>query len=67
MCEIMDAIREGGIEAGLKAGREIGMEAGREKVNLLNQYLAAQNRVADIIRSANEPAYQQKLFEEFNI
>ena len=55
MCEIMDAIREGGVEAG------------REKVNLLNQYLAAQNRVADIIRSASEPAYQQKLFEEFNI
>ena len=54
-------------EEGRREGKEEGREEGRQKVNLLNQLLAEQNRMEDIIRSAQDAEYQKKLFEEFQI
>lgn len=71
MCDIIDAYiqsgREDGIAIGKAEGLEIGSQTGQNRVNHLNQLLAAQNRIADIIRSASEPAYQQQLFQEFQL
>lgn len=47
--------------------KEEGRQAGKQEVNRLNQLLAEQNRMEDIIRSAQDMEYQQKLFEEFGI
>ena len=48
-------------------GRREGRQEGEQKVNRLNQLLAAQNRTEDIIRAAQDTEYQRKLFEEFQI
>ena len=54
-------------EEGRREGKEEGREEGKQEVNLLNQLLAEQNRMEDIIRSAQDAKYQKKLFEEFQI
>ena len=38
-----------------------------KKVNKLNQLLAGQNRMNDIIKAANDSEYQEQLFKEFNL
>ena len=38
-----------------------------KKVNKLNQLLAEQNRMNDIIKAANDSEYQEQLFKEFNL
>ena len=38
-----------------------------KKVNKLNQLLAEQNRMDDIIKAANDSEYQEQLFKEFNL
>ena len=45
-------------EAALKAS---------QKVNSLNIQLSELGRTDDILKSAADPEYQQKLFEEFNL
>lgn len=40
---------------------------GEQKVNRLNQLLLGQSRLTDLERSIKEPAYQQKLFQEFEL
>ena len=47
--------------------KEEGRREGKQEVNRLNQLLAEQNRMEDIIRSAQDAEYQKKLFEEFQI
>lgn len=55
-------------ERSMKAeGIEIGMRRGTERTNKLTCLLIEQNRIADLIRSAKEPEYQEKLFREFDL
>lgn len=42
-------------------------EEGKQEINQLIQMLAGQNRMEDIIRSAKDTEYQQKLLKEFNL
>ena len=51
----------------LEIGMEKGQSKGQERVNLLNRLLAEQNRTEDIVRAASDPAFQKKLFKEFDI
>ena len=46
---------------------EEGERESLERVNKLIQLLAAQNRMDDIVKSASDSDYQQKLFKEFNL
>ncbi len=39
---------------------------GKQEINRLNQYLAGQNRIDDMIRAARDEAYQKKLLDEFH-
>ena len=59
--------REEALEEGLKEGLKKGESKGRSRVNYLNQLLAKQNRMEDIIRATNDEDYQLKLFKEFGI
>ncbi|MBD5492607.1 MAG: hypothetical protein HDR16_10995 [Lachnospiraceae bacterium] len=47
--------------------KEEGRREGKQEMNRLIQLLAEQNRMEDIIRSAQDAEYQKKLFEEFQI
>ena len=47
--------------------RKEGERESLERVNKLIQLLAAQNRIDDIVKSASDSDYQQKLFKEFNL
>ena len=47
--------------------KEEGRREGKQEMNRLIQLLAEQNRMEDIIRSAQDAKYQKKLFEEFQI
>ena len=48
-------------------GREEGREEGEERVNTLIVLLAEQGRTEDIVKSAYDKEYQQKLFDEFGL
>lgn len=54
-------------EEGRREGKEEGRTEGKQAINRLIQLLAEQNRMEDIIRSAQDTEYQKKLFEEFQI
>ncbi len=58
--------REEGIEEGRKEGKQDGRVEGKQEINRLNQYLAGQNRIDDMIRAARDEAYQKKLLDEFH-
>ena len=68
--EGIDEGRKEGIEEGRKEGRKEGKQEGRvegkQEINRLNQYLAGQNRIDDMIRAARDEAYQKKLLDEFH-
>lgn len=72
MKEIEEAVRmtELGqmlVEDGRAEGRAEGRAQERTRINQLNQRLAEQNRTDDILKSARNTEYQNKLFEEFNL
>ena len=58
--------REEGREEGRKEGKQEGRVEGKQEINRLNQYLAGQNRIDDMIRAARDEAYQKKLLDEFH-
>ena len=47
--------------------KEEGRREGKQEMNRLIQLLAEQNRMEDIVLSAQDAEYQKKLFEEFQI
>ena len=47
--------------------KEEGRREGKQEMNRLIQLLAEQNRMEDIVLSAQDEEYQKKLFEEFQI
>ena len=55
------------LEEMMKEERMEGKDEGQERVNRLIKILAENNRVEDIIKSAGDKEYQQKLFEEFGL
>ncbi len=63
--------RAKGLAEGLAEGRAEGLAEGRAeglaRVNLLNHKLSEVNRIEDILRATSDQAYQQLLFEEFNL
>ena len=77
--EIQQLFEENGFERGLQLGREEGREEGLEKgreegeknalerLNKLNILLNGAGRTEDLFRSMEDPAYQQKLLEEFGL
>ena len=62
---------EEGREQGLEEGREQGLEEGREKGEgrfaELTQRLLQDKRYIDLEKSATDPEYRQKLYEEYRI
>ena len=62
---------EEGREQGLKEGREQGLEEGREKGEgrfaEFTQRLLQDKRYMDLEKSATDPEYRQKLYEEYRI
>lgn len=52
---------------GYNDGFDSGFNDGQEKLNRLNLLLAESGRTVDIVKAAGDKAYQQKLFEEFNL
>lgn len=47
--------------------KEEGRQKGKQEINRLIQLLADQNRMEDIVRSAQDEEYQKRLLEEFHI
>lgn len=54
-------------QEGREEGRKEGIEEGQARVNMLNQRLAELGRTTDIIKSAEDPGYQEQLFSELGI
>ncbi len=71
MKEELEAKRAEGEEIGKERGKEIGKEIGKQqalnRVNLLNLKLAELNRLEDIVKAASDQAYQEQLFQEFDL
>lgn len=63
--------KESGFEEGLELGREEGRKEGEkaasERLNKLGQLLEDEGRVTDLLRSMRDPAYQQRLLDEFGL
>ncbi|MCR5118643.1 MAG: Rpn family recombination-promoting nuclease/putative transposase [Lachnospiraceae bacterium] len=54
------------MEMGREEGLEEGREEGREYVNSLNRWLMEQGRNDDLIRSFNDPDFQEELLKEMH-
>lgn len=71
MKEELEAKRAEGEKIGKERGKEIGKEIGKQqalnRVNMLNLKLAEWNRLEDIVKAASDQAYQEQLFQEFNL
>lgn len=71
MCVILDEAEKRGEIRGEKRGEirgEIkGEKKGQARVNRLVELLARQNRIDDIIKAAQIPEYQERLFREFGL
>ena len=48
-------------------GKIEGRNEGQARVNRLNELLAEQQRMDDIIRASKDEAYQMELFKEFDL
>lgn len=66
--EEWEAVQMDILEIGLEHGRKLGMEEGREdgleRYNSLIQFLIKDDRMDDIIKAANDRAFQESLFKE---
>jgi len=51
----------------VEEGRNEGISRGYDQLNRLNQCLAKENRIEDLIRAASDQEYQKKLLEEYGI
>lgn len=63
MCKALEDLYQDGINQGISQG----LEQGRLRINSLNQKLASQNRIDDIMKSAVSSEYQDKLLKEFGL
>ena len=60
---IIEREREIAAEAAAKAAAEVAAD----RVNRLNALLLDANRIDDLKKSTEDPEYQKKLFEEFDL
>ena len=67
MCKALEDLYQDGINQGISQGISQGLEQGRLRINSLNQKLASQNRIDDIMKSAVSSEYQDKLLKEFGL
>jgi hypothetical protein len=59
MCKITEGIFED--------GRKEGLSKGQERMNRLIEHLMQDNRQDDLLRSVNDPAYQEELMQEYGL
>jgi flagellar biosynthesis/type III secretory pathway protein FliH len=65
-----DSLEKGkkiGEKIGEKRGKELGKEEMNQQLNQLILHLQKDNRMDDLIRSATDAEFQQKLLEEYKI
>lgn len=67
MCEALEELMKEELEAKRAEGKEIGKQQALNRVNLLNLKLAELNRLEDIVKAASDQAYQEQLFQEFDL
>ncbi len=63
----MELGREEGREEGLAQGLEQGLEQGLKRYNSLIQFLIKDDRMDDIVKAANDRAFQEALFMEYGL
>lgn len=67
MCEALEELMKEELEAKRAEGKEIGKQQALDRVNMLNLKLAESNRLEDIVKAASDKAYQEQLFQEFDL
>ena len=72
--EMCDALRElfadefkENRQEGLQEGRQEGLQKGRSEINLLILKLSELGRTDDILKAAQDPAYQEQLLKELHL
>ena len=60
-------IREEGREEGRAEGKETGKQEERQRLNTLIIRLTEDGRSSDIVKAAQDEAYQKKLLEEYGL
>ncbi|MDR0948984.1 MAG: hypothetical protein LBM69_05675 [Lachnospiraceae bacterium] len=56
-----------GHATGLNEGLSEGLSLGQERINRLNEYLIKDNRQDDLLRSVNDPVFQNELMREYGL
>ena len=56
-----------GMEKGMEKGIEKGIEKGTQRVNQLAARLLKENRDSDLLRSLEDPEFQEQLFKEYQL
>lgn len=75
VCKALQGIEERGRIAGLAEGRAAGIAAGRsegiqigaEREQKLTKFLLRDNRIDDLKRALDDPAFRQKLLGEYGM
>lgn len=67
MTRLGQMIMEDGIQKGMQQGIQQGEKQGERKIWTLNKCLYSANRIDDLQRAIDDPAYQKQLLEEFGI
>lgn len=70
VCKAIQGIEEKGRIAGLAEGRAAGLAEGKEALEReqkLTKFLLCDNRIDDLKRALDDPAFRQKLLEEYGI
>lgn len=72
--EMCDALRElfadefkENRQKGLQEGRQEGLQKGRSEINRLILKLSELGRTDDILKAAQDPAYQEQLLKELHL
>ena len=63
----IQGIEERGRAAGIVVGRSEGIQIGAEHEQRLTKSLLKDNRIDDLKRALDDPAFRQKLLEEYGI
>ena len=67
VCKGILGIEEKGRAAGREEGRAEGVSAGIQREQKLTRSLLKDNRIEDLKRALDDPAFRQKLCEEYGI
>ena len=67
VCKAIQGIEERGRAAGIVVGRSEGIQIGAEREQRLTKSLLKDNRIDDLKCTLDDPAFRQKLLEEYGI